>query len=315
MAVRWGTRADQETVTGTLQTLPGLIHGRDLKPPATIIVGEVVALGEKLNWYERLPLFGQKIVVTRPREQASALSDPLRALGANVIELPAIEIRPASDYAPLDRAIRDLCSYDWLIFTSANGVRFFLDRLDRSGSDLRSIRGKICAIGPATRAAIEALHLKVDLMGEEYVAESLLEAFAPIDLDTRRILLARAAVARDLLPAELGRRGAHVDVVEAYRAVAPDALAAQAAQIFQSSHKPDWITFTSSSTVHNFIDAIPPDCLYGVKVASIGPVTSATVRERNLSVTAEASVYTAEGLVQSILEVGQAFRLVPPALD
>jgi uroporphyrinogen III methyltransferase/synthase len=196
LAVRWATRPDQETVAGTLATLPGLIEHHSLKPPATIIVGEVVRLHEKLGWYERLPLFGKRVVVTRAKGQAEALSARLRALGADVAELPTIEIRPAADYAPLDRAIASLASYDWLIFTSANGVRFFLDRLDKSAADLRALRAKICAIGPATRAAIEALHLKVDLMGKEYVAEGLLEAFSAYDLSGKHILLPRAAEAR-----------------------------------------------------------------------------------------------------------------------
>src|ERR1039458_5798295 len=159
---------------------------------------------------------------TRAKSAHDALSARLPARGAEVVELPTIEIQPASDYTPLDRAIANLGAYDWLIFTSANGVRFFLERLDRASTDLRSLRARICAIGPATRAAVEALHLKVDLMGKEYVAEGLLEAFAPYDLAGRRVLLPRAAVARDLVPAELARRGARVDVVEAYRTVVPD---------------------------------------------------------------------------------------------
>src|SRR5437016_4618656 len=174
MAVRWGTRRDQETIVGTLATLPDLIQRRGLKPPATIIVGEVVRLREKLNWFERLPLFGRRIVITRAREQAGSLAERLRALGADAVELPSIEIRPAVDYAALDSAIADLESYDWLIFTSANGVRFFLERLDCSARDPRAIRGRIAAIGSATSAALEALHLKVDRMGKEFVAESLL---------------------------------------------------------------------------------------------------------------------------------------------
>jgi len=156
---------DRESIEGTLASLPQLIADGGMKPPATIVIGEVVRLRGKLNWFERLPLFGRRIVNTRPKGQADALSFRLKALGANVIELPTIEIGPAADYGPLDRAIGDLASYDWLIFTSANGVRCFVERLDASAADLRALRAKICAIGPATRAAIEALHLKVDLMG------------------------------------------------------------------------------------------------------------------------------------------------------
>jgi uroporphyrinogen III methyltransferase/synthase len=299
MAVRWGTRADQETLAGTLATLPALIHERGMKPPATIVVGEVVALREKLDWYGRLPLSGRRVVITRARAQAGALAEKLCALGAQVIEFPTIEIRPAADYGPLDCAIANLARYDWLVFTSANGVHFFLERLDRSAADLRSLRARICAIGPATRKAVEDLHLKVDLMGKEYVAESLLEAFAPYDLAGARVLLPRAAVARDLVPAELARRGAQVDVVEAYRTVAPEGARERAADIF--ARKPDWITFTSSSTVNNFVDAAGAEVLRGVKVASIGPVTSAAARRRGIEVAAEASEFTVDGLIAALL--------------
>jgi uroporphyrinogen III methyltransferase/synthase len=301
IAVRWATRPDQESIEGTLASLPRLIADGGMKPPATVIVGEVVRLREKLNWFERLPLFGRRIVNTRPKGQADALSSRLKALGADVIEMPTIEIQPATDYGPLDRALGELASYDWLIFTSANGVRCFLERLDASAADLRALRARICAIGPATRAAIEALHLKVDLMGREYVAEGLLEAFSAYDLAGRRVLLPRAAVARDLVPVELARRGAQVDVVEAYRTVAPENASAQAAQIFGGGRKPGCITFTSSSTVQNFVAVAGAEALAGVKVASIGPVTTATAHRLGIAVDVEARTYTVDGLVEAVL--------------
>jgi len=300
LAVRWATRPDQETVAGTLATLPGLIAARGMKPPATIVVGEVVRLREQLNWFESLPLFGKRIVVTRAREQAGALTGRLEALGARAVELPTIEICPPADPGQLDRAIASLDAYDWLIFTSATGVRCFVQRLDRSAADWRSLRARICAIGPATRAAIESLHLKVDLMGAEYVAEGLVAAFAGHDLAGKRILLPRAAVARDLVPAELTRRGAQVDVVEAYRTEMPENTAARVSEIF--AHKPDWITFTSSSTVTNFVQAAGAVVLEGVKVASIGPITSQTARAVGLAVDAEATTFTIDGLVEAILQ-------------
>ncbi|PYT30293.1 MAG: uroporphyrinogen-III C-methyltransferase [Acidobacteria bacterium] len=301
MAVRWGTRRDQETIVGTLATLPDLIQRRGLKPPATIIVGEVVRLREKLNWFERLPLFGRRIVITRAREQAGSLGEKLGTLGAEVLELPSIEIVPASDYGPLDRAIADLGAYEWLIFTSVNGVRFFLERLDASKCDLRALRARICVIGEATKSAIESLHLKVDLIGEEYVAEGLIQAFHDIDVKGRRILLPRAAAARDVLPRSLGDRGACVDVVEAYRTVVPEKAGQRATEIFGSGRKPDWITFTSSSTVQNFVRLAGTEVLGGIKVASIGPVTTATARKLGIDVAVEASVYTTGGLVEAIL--------------
>jgi uroporphyrinogen III methyltransferase/synthase len=301
LAVRWATRPDQQTLAGTLATLPGLIEQHGMKPPATIVVGDVVSLHQKLGWYERLPLFGRRIVVTRAKGQAEALSARLRALGAEVAELPTIEIRHAADYAPLDQAVASLSCYDWLIFTSANGVRFFLDRLDRSAADLRSLRARICAIGPATRAAVEALHLKVDLMGKDYVAEGLVEAFSAFDLSGKRVLLPRAAVARDLVPTELTRRGAQVDVVEAYRTVIPEEANDRAREIFEGEGRPDCITFSSSSTVQNFVTAAGAEVLAGVKVASIGPVTSKTARGLGIEIAAEAQPFTIDGLVNAIL--------------
>ena len=266
-----------------------------------IIVGEVVSLRRKLNWFEKLPLFGVSVVVTRAKEQAADLSARLRGLGARVIELPTIETRPPDDWGPLDRAISGLNTYDWLIFTSANGVCYFTDRLDAGSGDLRDLRAKICAIGPATADALGSLHLKVDLMPEQYIAESVLAAFRQHDLENRKMLLPRAATARDIIPVELEKRGASIDVVAAYQTVLPDASGALAERIFGADEKPDWITFTSSSTVKNFAKLCPPERLQGVRLASIGPVTSQTIRELGLSVGAEAREYTVGGLVQSII--------------
>jgi uroporphyrinogen III methyltransferase / synthase len=298
IAVRWGTRPDQRAVTGTLADIAGRVEAAGLKPPATIIIGEVVRLQEKLNWFERLPLFGKRVVVTRARDQADSFAANLHALGADVIELPAIELVPPEDFAPLDRALARLPSYDWLIFTSANGVRFFLDRLDHSAHDLRGLKARICAIGPGTRQAIEALHLKVDLMPLEYVAEGVLAAFADFDLAGKQILLPRAQVARDLIPVELEKRGAQVDVVASYRSVVPPV---NAERLARAAHA-HWITFTSSSTAKNFLAMAGPEALQNVRVASIGPVTSATLRQHGLTVHAEAKQFTTDGILQAILD-------------
>lgn len=301
MAVRWATRPDQQTVVGTLATLPSLIAEKHLRPPATIVIGEVVGLRDRFNWFEKLPLFGKKIVVTRDHRQAAELAAPLSELGAEPILLPTIEIREAEDPEPLDEAIARLRTYDWVIFTSVNGVRYFVEHLDRSVRDLRALSTvKICTIGPATRAAVEALHLKVDLMPEEYVAESLVAAFTDEHLNGRRILLPRAAVARDVVPKELARRGASVDVVEAYRTVAPAGLAEHAAEVF--ARRPDWITFGSSSAVRNLIAAAGAPALAQLRLASIGPVTSATIRENALEVAAEGAPYTMEGLIAALVK-------------
>jgi uroporphyrinogen III methyltransferase/synthase len=261
----------------------------------------VVGLREKMNWFERLPLFGRSIVVTRARGQSAEFNASLRQLGASVLEFPTIEIRPALDYGPLDRAIEALDQYDWLIFTSANGVERFIARLDASERDLRALRARLCAIGPATRRALTNLHLKVDRMPEEYVAESLVEAFAGEPLAGKRILLPRAAVARDTAPDGLRARGALVDVVEAYRSEIPEGAALRASELFHGAHRPDWITFTSSSTVKNCVAAAGLEALQGIRIASIGPVTSAVCRQYGLDVTVEASPYTTAGLLEAIL--------------
>jgi uroporphyrinogen III methyltransferase/synthase len=303
MAVRWATRPDQKTIAGTLATLPGLIDQAKLRPPATIIIGEVVSLRDRFNWYERLPLFGKKVIVTRDRGQSPLLAEPLETLGAEILFVPVIEIAPAAEPSSLEEAISRLDTYDWLVFTSVNGVRHFVEALDRSPRDLRALKAKICAIGPATKAAIEALHLRVDVLPKEYVAESLLAALASEDLRGKRVLLPRAAVARDLVPVALTERGAQVDVVEAYRTIMPADAPARANDALQK--KPDWVTFTSSSTVTNLIAALGGEvagreALRGVKIASIGPITSATARKLGLHVDVEADPHTIEGLVEGI---------------
>jgi uroporphyrinogen III methyltransferase/synthase len=298
MAVRWATRPDQQTITGTLGDLAARVEAAGMKPPATIVIGEVVALRDRFNWFEKLPLFGRRIVVTRDRAQAGEMGALLEELGAEVLLAPVIEIRPPADPAPLDQAIARLDTYDWLIFTSVNGVRSFVERLDRSGRDLRALRAKVCGIGPATCAAIGALHLKVDVMPEEYVAESLVKALAGERLEGKRVLLPRAAVARDLVPVELTRRGAQVDVVEAYRTEMP----ADAPQRVRAvlDRRPDWITFTSSSTVRNFLAAAGAASLDGIRLGSIGPVTSATLREFGWEPHVEAAPHTIPALVQGL---------------
>jgi uroporphyrinogen III methyltransferase/synthase len=298
MVVRWATRADQQTIAGTLEDLAQKIEHAGLRPPATIVIGEVVSLRDRFNWFEKLPLFGQRIIVTRDSAQSSMLAEPLEALGAETLFVPVIEIADPSETSSLDEAVRNLHTYDWLIFTSANGVRHFVESLDRSTADLRCLRGKLCAVGSATAAALAALHLRVDVTPDEYVAESLLEALSGETLTGKRVLLPRAAVARDLVPDTLRQRGAIVDVVEAYRTVLPENAAERAREAL--AHHPQWITFTSSSTVKNWIAVAGRESLDGVKVASIGPITSRTARNLGLTVDVEADPHTIEGLVEAI---------------
>ena len=326
--IRWGTRGEQQVVTGTLETIVERAQAAGIKPPALTIVGEVVTLREKLQWFECLPLFGERILITRAREQAAELAEPLRALGADTIELPVIAIEdpaiadPADpeDRPPLDRAIERLDEYDWLIFTSANGVRKFIQRLAESGTDIRALAGKkICAIGPATAGELRKHLLTVDVVPRSYVAEGVLEALAEEPVEGKRFLIPRAKVARDVLPDELRKRGAEVDVVEAYRTILPTERTERNAgteetertefrerieSIF-SRHRPTLIVFTSSSTVENLLRLIPAEkrteYLDGVRIASIGPITSETARRAGLTVQIEAPEHTIPALVEAIV--------------
>ena len=297
MVVRWATRADQQTIAGTLENLGARIEQAGLRPPATIVIGDVVSLRDRFNWFEKLPLFGQKIIVTRDRGQSPMLAGPLEELGAEVLFVPVIEI-VAGETSSLDAALRQLSSYQWVIFTSANGVRHFVEALDRTNIDLRTLRAKLCAVGPATAAALAALHLHADVVPDEYIAEGLIEALSGEELTGQRVLLPRAAVARDLVPDTLRERGAIVDVVEAYRTVIPADAAERAREAL--THHPHWIAFTSSSTVKNWIAVAGRESLARVNIASIGPATSQTAREMGLAVTVEAVPHTIDGLVTAI---------------
>jgi uroporphyrinogen III methyltransferase/synthase len=296
MAVRWGTRPDQQTIVGTLATLPVQVKEAHLTPPTTVIIGDVVTLRDKLNWFEKLPLFGQRIVVTRPKAQAGELNTRLHELGAEVINLPAIEIRALDDYSKLDACIQQIAGYDWLIFTSANAVGHFVARLHHEGLDWRAVRARICAIGPATQEALSGLI--VDLVPSESHAEGVAAAFGELDMRGKRVLLPRAAAAREVVPEALTKMGARVDIADAYQNVVPSGLDVQARQVFE--RHPDWIIFTSSSTVKNVLSATP---ITNVKVATIGPATSDTARKHGLTVDAEARAPTPDALIAAILAV------------
>ncbi len=300
-AVRWCTRGDQQTVAATLGDLPERIAESRLKPPALVIIGEVVGLRRSVNWFEKLPLFGQSIVVTRAAEQAGGFARRLRALGAHTIEIPTIAFEPPTSFEAVDRAIEKLDSYDWLAFTSANGARGFIDRLDASARDLRSLRARLCAIGPATAEALAGLHLKVDLTPEEFVAESVAEAFRGRRMEGKRVLLPRAEEAREFLPEALRGLGAHVDVAPVYRTVLPPESRRAAARVWDGAQAPDWVTVTSSSTAANLAEIAPLDRLRASRIASIGPITSRTARGLGLSVAVEASPHTADGLIDAIV--------------
>lgn len=287
-AVTWATRPEQTTVTGTITSLTDA----KIQPPAMIFVGGVASLGTQLNWHERLPLHGVRVAITRARKSAPEMALQLTALGAQVLDYPTIEIAPPISFEPLDQAIAQIEQYDWLIFTSANAVESFAQRLAASPRDLRGLRAKLCAIGPATRKAIERMHLKVDVVPKEYVAESLVEALAGHDMQGREVLIPRAAIARDTVPDALRQLGASVTIAEAYRTIVPPSGTAPAA---------DWITFTSSSTVKNFLALNEPGTIQNYRTASIGPITSETLRMHGVEPTVEAKPHTTEGLIDAIL--------------
>jgi uroporphyrinogen III methyltransferase/synthase len=286
--VRWGTRPEQHSVRATL----GTILDHELASPSVIVIGKVAALN--LGWFESRPLFGRTVVVTRAREQASALVDLLRLHGADTVEVPIIRIAPPADggVACRDAAAR-AHTFDWVVLTSANGVARFMDGL-RDARDLGGV--KVAAIGPGTADALRDRNVVADLVPERFVAESLLDAFPGPGSHGGRVLLARAAVARDVLPDGLRERGWDVEVVEAYRT--------EPVTVTDDDHvraaRADIVTFTSSSTVDRYLDAmgdraVPPT------VACIGPVTAATARQRGLTVDVEAAVHTIEGLVDALV--------------
>ncbi len=302
--IRWGTTPKQITVTGTLDTIVERVKNAGLKPPAIIVVGDVVKLRETMKWFENRPLMGRSIVVTRAREQASELVKRLSDLGAECIECPTIKVAPPDDITPLDTAIDNLSSYAWLIFTSVNGVNFFFNRLFEKNKDVRDLTHvRTAVIGPATAKRLFDFGLKSDIVPESYRAESVVKAFAKEDIIGKKILLPRAKEARPILPLELTRMGAVVDEVEAYctKAVKDDA---DFILKRLEERTIDMITFTSSSTVKNFHAFLPPksfdSLIQGVTIASIGPITADTARNLGFEVHIVAESYTIPGLCRAI---------------
>lgn len=305
--VRWGTLPDQQTVTGTLANITGRVEAAGLGPPAVTIVGPVAGLREDLRWFEDRPLFGQRVLVTRTRQQASALSTRLRALGAEAIEMPTIEIAPPEDWAPLDSAMADLPGYDWIIFTSVNGVASFWERLIQACLDARALHGvRLAAVGPATAAALEGHGLQADYVPGEYVAEAIASGLG--NVQGLRVLLPRADIARPALADLLRQAGAEVVEVAAYRTLRPHISTGELRGLLASITV---ATFTSSSTVRNLAsmahdaDIDLSQVLSDVIVACIGPITDDTAREMGLTVNIVAEEYTIEGLVQAVVDYVQ----------
>jgi uroporphyrinogen III methyltransferase/synthase len=298
--IRWATTERQQTLVGTLEDIGQKVTAEGFAAPAIAVFGEVVNLRDELNWFEGRPLSGKRIVVTRTRKQAGALTEQLRDLGADVIELPTIRIEPPTDLRAFAELVQDAHGYDWIVFTSPNGVNAFFELFYKLYDDAREIGGaKIAAIGPATAQRLKHFHLHVDLQPAEFVAEALAKEFRKAgDIENLRILIARAEKARDLLPKELSALGAIVDEGFAYRTV-PETRDDVGARRRLLEEGADLITFTSSSTVENFL-ALELPWPAKMQVASIGPITSKTARDRGLEVTVEARRHDIPGLVEAI---------------
>jgi uroporphyrinogen III methyltransferase/synthase len=277
-----------------------------MKPPAITVVGEVVRLRDQLGWFDARPLFGQRVLVTRSREQASALSARLRELGADPIEFPTIRTLPPDDSGPMDRAIAQLATYDWLILTSVNGVKYFMGRLLNQNLDARALAGiRLASIGPATAAELEKYTLRVDYVPDNYVAEAVAAGLDVSEGD--RVLLPRADLARPTLVEELRARGCAVDEVVAYRTVPHEHSSEAIDALFQKRF--DIVTFTSSSTVRNLVTMLQDrsggnwrDLFDGTTVACIGPITAETAQQMGLEPDIVADEYTIQGLVQAVVD-------------
>ncbi|HEY8000813.1 MAG TPA: uroporphyrinogen-III C-methyltransferase [Solirubrobacterales bacterium] len=297
-AIERGTQPGQRVVTASLAELPAAVAEAGLGAPAILLFGPVAARREAISWLERRPLYRQRVVVTRARAQASGLAGTLRALGADVIELPAIRVEPRLDTDVVRDAVADLHTYALVCLTSPNGVHLLFEAMAAQGRDARALANAVvAAIGPGTAAALTEHGVIADIVPERFVAEALVEALAGVDVAERPVLVARAAEARDLLPEALAERGGKVDVVALYETVreTPDPAAIEAAL------GADYVTFTSSSTVRNLVEAVGERYPRWARLVSIGPITSQTARELGLEVHVEAEQHDIEGLIEALL--------------
>ncbi len=299
--IRWGTRAEQQTIVGTLADIEELAKNADFGPPAIFVVGKVVELREKLLWREKKSLFGKRVLITRPQHQNRYLAQEVILQGGEPLCLPTIEMKETDDhgfdFSKLDR-------YDWIIFTSANGVSFFLEKLRSKKMDVRCLRGKLAAIGPATAKALEEYGLNVDFIPRKYQAEFLLDGLRELVKPGERVLIPRAEEARNLLPEGLIADGINVDILTVYRTVpAQNSKEIMACSVAET--RIDYLTFTSSSTVRNFVELFKNEKPFWFsekcRIACIGPITAATAREMGLPVHIVATEYTSEGLLEAII--------------
>ncbi len=303
--IQWATTPLQNIVTGTLDDIVKKAGSASIASPALTIVGPAVKLGRKLDWFSKQPLRGKTVMITRAKSQAGFLKRELEELGASVCEFPTIEILPPENYSQVDSAISELSRYDWVVFTSTNGVEKFMERIQTLGKDMRVFGGiKIAAIGPATASRLHDYHLRADLVPSEYVSEALADALVREgSLHGKKILLVRADIARDYLIKELSRRGASVENLVCYRTRPESGNGRNLARRFQKSEI-DFVTFTSSSTAKNFVSVIGSKMLSKIKRktrwVSIGPITSKTAQAFGLKIHRQAKNYTIRGLVDAV---------------
>lgn len=300
--IRWGTKPEQRTLVTTLANAVEDVKKAGLTPPAIFLVGDVVRLRDSLSWFEKRPLFGKRIVVTRARAQASVLTEKLERLGATVLEAPAIAIAAPDSYQPLDEAIQTLASYQWLVFTSVNGVDAFFARLHAAGKDTRALGSvKVAAIGAETAFRLQGYGVQPDVVPFEFRAEGVWAAMEPLVQKGQKVLIPRAEVARDFLPKKLTEAGLAVHVVSAYKTVL-DASVKNELKAALEAGEIDMVTFTSSSTVTNLLALLDnnTDLLSKVSLASIGPVTAETCYKHHLEPALIADEFTIPGLVEAI---------------
>jgi uroporphyrinogen III methyltransferase/synthase len=305
--IRWGTRPDQTIITGTLKEMPNLVKAKEIKPPAIFIIGDVVKLREDLKWYEKKPLFGQRILLTTDISRF----EKLEVLGAELIEFPTIEIVPPEDWSDLDHSIDKIETYNWLVFTSGNGVNYFMKRLLEKGRDIRDLKGlKLCAIGRATEEELKRYGLRVDLVPEEFRAEGLVEAFKNLykgDLRGVKLLLPRAENAREVFPEEIRALGGIIDTPVAYRSKKPETHAKRIKRFLREGRITVSV-FTSGASFKNFLELIGNEeealeFLKNIKIAVIGPVTKKAVEKYGLSPAIMPERATIEDLVDEIVRV------------
>ena len=304
VVVRWASTPIQKSVVGTLETIAGVVKEAGITPPALVVVGDVVKLRDKINWFEKRPLFGKRILVTRTREQASELVRLLEDQGADCVEGATIAMEPPDTWDELDASLAKISAYQWLVFASINAIRYFFGRMQEKGMDSRDLKGpKVAAVGIATAEALREYGIRADLVPEEFTGDGLAASMVAQGVEGARVLLPRAKKAREVLPETLREHGAEVDVVTVYQNVRPKDYEMVREEL--AAGDIDMVTFTSSSTVSNFLEMLGEDrekLLSGVKCAAIGPITAKTAQKHGLVVDLQPSTYTIPSLVDAIVD-------------